>query len=698
MFRNASGGPWRRIAVIGGLSAAAFSGPILDLYGRNPDVWVANRSSSTQMILFGIGVVLLIPALFILLSLVVGALSERADRYLYIGSVALLSIAIGFVVSRQIIPSHTKWALVLTLAIAGVVTWLVLNAEGIVALSAIAVPVLLAIFLIWSQTASLMWSGPEPVGAADTVGSPHSVLMIQLDELPLASLMSQGGTINADLFPNLARLADRSTWYRNALADSIATSQSVPAILSGRTGEETGEGSSFATRPNNLFTLLGESYDMHVIEWVTELCPEYLCPEFAGRQPISFVNVVKDVGVVYGHLTLPNWGRERLPAIDTAWTGFLGATETASPEDVEIRSLPVAPEPDRDDWLSWMQRISNGISPGGPPTLSFAHLGTPHVPWNVNPSGSQYLKPEEHLDVQGVDGDGRWNATGHQNVVGLQRHLFELGAFDAMLGQMIDHIDRLDAWDDIMFVVIADHGASFQAGQHRRWPFLDNRDDLYRIPLFIKYPGQQEGVIDDRAVFGVDVVPTIVDVLDIATDWTFDGTSLVTLDEEREHQPRRWCCNGAGVSTDLATLFAQVESGYEVIPHREDWTGVVAADVEFGDLLGQPVSAELRSQRAKFTWTVDLGPLSGVDRSAGFVQTLVSGRLDLEEAPPDGALAVVLNDVFAGVAWVSPSGEEFYGLVAEDLVRDGTNDFELLVPDGRGGWMSGSERLSDAES
>ena len=52
---------WRRLAVIGGLGALAFVAPLLDLYGKNPEVFVANRTNVAEIVAFAVGVALLIP-------------------------------------------------------------------------------------------------------------------------------------------------------------------------------------------------------------------------------------------------------------------------------------------------------------------------------------------------------------------------------------------------------------------------------------------------------------------------------------------------------------------------------------------------------------------------------------------------------------------------------------------------------------
>jgi hypothetical protein len=559
--------------VLAGLSAVAFTWPLLDLYGKNPDVFVANRSSAAQIFLFAFGVALFVPLLCWAVLGVANVIGGRAPTMAYYAMVVLLALATGLVVSRQATPDSTFLAIALTLAVAWLVVWIVRTLDTVFIVAAVALPVLLFMFLGTSATASLIWSEPEEIEIPATIGSPSNLVFLQLDEFPIASIMNTDGTINDKLFPNFARLADEGTWYRNALSTSIATTQSVPAISTGLRGEA-GVSPSYADHPNSLFTLLGDSYQMHVIEWVAQLCPEEICPDYAGRSPARFASLLKDVGVVYGHLTLPPVARDDLPAIDTSWRGFLGQANTPSGAGVEVDGLPVPPDPVRAQWVDWVQRLINGIDAGSPPTLSYAHLQSPHVPWVLNPSGTQYVRPEQYTEVEGLEGNGFWEADPWAALLGFQRQLYQLGFLDTMIGRLLDHIQETGTWDDTMIVVIADHGESFVPGEHRRWPYDNNRADLYRIPLFIKYPGQTTGQTVDVAAFGTDVFPTIVDALDIDTDWVFDGMSLRDVTVDRPHVPLKWCCNGSGVSTDVNILFDQVKRNHEWVPDQSSWLGI----------------------------------------------------------------------------------------------------------------------------
>ncbi len=686
---------WHRFLVICGLSAAAVAAPLLDLYGRNPEVFVANRSTGGQIVLFGLLVTFTMPILALVILVIADTLGPRASAAAYLVLLVLSGAATGLVISRQVVPESTLGAVAVAVAVTAVILLLRRWFESSLRLVALALPAVLILFLSFSPTSRLLWVEPA-VASPDTshVGIPAPIVFIQLDEFPTASMMDEDGTINEALFPNLARLADSGTWYRNALSVSIATTQGVPATMTGRLGDED-LSPTVIEHPDNLFTLLGDTYEMHVIEWVTDLCPEDVCEDYAGRAPARFASLVQDVGVVYGHLTLPESARENLPGIDNSWKGFVGQQDNPPAAPVAVDDHPVPKEGVRSEWIDWIQRIINGVVRDSPPTLHYVHLNAPHVPWRINPSGTHYERPEQYTEVDGIDGSGRWIRDPEIARLGFQRHLYQLGFLDRMLGSLFDELERTGNWDKSLIVVVADHGASFVVGEHRRWPFENNRDDLYRIPLLVKYPGQVVGEIRDEPAFTIDILPTIVDALDISTDWTFDGQSLLELEgTDRPHEIIHWCCSQEGGGTNLSVLFDEVERNHQWVPDQKSWLGVAAVG-PYADLVGKPVSDLAPETSDELRWSLDhADALATVDRRSGLVQTLITGRLELPAGVEGNALLVAVNGRVAGAGFVSrdtPTGGQIRALIAEELLRDGRNQVTILVPNANGsGWLTGS--------
>ena len=464
---------WRRSLVILGLLTAGVAAPVLDLYGRNPSVFVANRSTPQQIVMFGLLVTFTLPLVAVIILTITEKISTRAADIAYYVLVGVAAAATGLVISRQLLPENTIGAIGLALGITVLVLVLYRRIEPGLLFFSVLGPAVLVMFLLISPTSRLLAEPAAPTVAPDKVGLAAPIVFIQLDELPLASLMDEDGEINAALFPNFARLANSGNWYRNALSNSIATTSSVPAILTGVLGDKD-QSPSLIDHPNNLFTLLGAGYEMHVVEWLTDMCPEELCKDYAGRGPARFGSLLQDVGIVYGHLSLPESAARRPPQHRRQLERLSRPGGEPGGGSGRCGGSPGPGPGQRSKWIDWMERIIDGVEVDAPPTLHFAHLQAPHIPWRINPSGSHYERPEQYDEVDGVEG-GKWVLRADLARLGYQRHLYQLGFVDQRLGALFERLDATGIWDESLIVVIADHGASFVPGEHRRWPMEANR-------------------------------------------------------------------------------------------------------------------------------------------------------------------------------------------------------------------------------
>jgi hypothetical protein len=65
-----------------------------------------------------------------------------------------------------------------------------------------------------------------------------------------------------------------------------------------------------------------------------------------------------------------------------------------------------------------------------------------------------------------------------------------------------------------------------------------NYQQILWTPLFVKYPGQATGKVDDRPAQSIDILPTVAQVLGTKVPWKIDGTSL--LGPVRQDFPRKF--------------------------------------------------------------------------------------------------------------------------------------------------------------
>ena len=176
-----------------------------------------------------------------------------------------------------------------------------------------------------------------------------------------------------------------------------------------------------------------------------------------------------------------------------------------------------------------------------------------------------------------------------------QLHSMQVGAADAIVSEMIDHLRATGAWDDTLLVVLGDHGTSFTLPDIWRKVTDANRDEVYRMGMFIKAPGQTEGEIRDDPAETIDVMPSIADLLDARTDWEFDGHSLYAGSAAHTH-PK--------VSEDVEAVFAIADHRAQSFPNGDDWIGLAAVG-DNGDLVGTRVDDHGRGQSSAYRVRLD---------------------------------------------------------------------------------------------
>ena len=126
-------------------------------------------------------------------------------------------------------------------------------------------------------------------------------------------------------------------------------------------------------------------------------------------------------------------------------------------------------------------------------SLYVLHFLLPHVPWRYLPSGRVYGLSE---DIRGLKSE-HWVDDASPVVEGYQRHLLQVAYVDRVLGDTLAKLKSARIYDDALVIVAADHGCSFHPGGSRRALRPANWADVLRVPLLVKLPAQQTGIVSD---------------------------------------------------------------------------------------------------------------------------------------------------------------------------------------------------------
>jgi hypothetical protein len=235
-----------------------------------------------------------------------------------------------------------------------------------------------------------------------------------------------------------------------------------------------------------------------------------------------------------------------------------------------------------------------------------------------------------------------------------QLHSMQVGAADSLVSEMLDHLRSLPSWDDTLIVVTSDHGTNLTSPDMGRMRITDaNREEAYRVPLFVKLPGQTEGEISDVSAQTIDVLPTIVDALDIETDWEFDGHSLLD-GSEATIEPK--------VSEDVDAVFDIARRRAETFRYGDDWVALAAVG-EHGDLVGRDVTEFALGPVSDYSVTIDQADqFASLPTADGEMPFAMSGRVEGPSEPPE--LLVAINGRLAGVVGgYRPSGDGWSSIV-----------------------------------
>lgn len=646
------------------LTSFVWARPIFSSFGRSPETFVARGADWTDVLEFALLVLLLPPALVVAGELVLQAVwppLRRGARFVVVG-------VLGGLVTWQVFGYFVDSPGALGIVVASLGGVLIAVAEArlpsartFLRYASIGALVFLVEFVALSPVSSIVFGerhgGVDRAAAAEVAAQlgPDAppVVLVVFDGLPTEMLLDGTGHIDADLYPNIAALAGDATWYRNHTTVAQYTLTAVPAILSGQRPDYGDTPPVAGNYRNNLFTLLGKSYDLHVGEHVTGICPVEMCPEEPGSP-------------------LPGLARDA----QHIWRSQMSDVQL----DPEL--VPKAFDARYEKMSQWIdqQDFRRGDRPG----LYVYHLLLPHPGWNYLPDGSGYAAAGSPPPGMVFDTWGEWGET-----VARQRHVLQAQAADRLLGQLIGKLKQDGIYDDALVAITADHGYAF--AQDAPWRALDkdNVDEILWTPLIIKDPGQTRGVIDDRNVNATDIVPTIAQAIGIDhLPWKTSGEPASEAGDRPEGA--KWV-----VDWRYARLKPEGDSHIVHVDGDAYFRKVLAADfvdgtgdlaawrhTEYGGLVDTKVADhEVAGGKPAATAQVEAPDRwQHVDTGYPPLELVGVAALDGEQR-----VAVAANGTIAAVVPTKPGGfgvSLVHALMWPGALRDGANDVRLYLVDG----------------
>lgn len=670
------------------LCGFAIAQPIYDWVSRQPEFLVAHGFDLLRAIVLVVLLSGFVPAV-----IAAGILCFRVFGWSTLHTMQALAIGLlGGLLALQSLSSAAPWLAFLlagTAAAAVAIAYAKLTTvRSILAVSALGAVLFPVIFLATDPVRSMAFGhGSVGYAFADESQQPHDeVVLIVLDELPLAALLERERTIDAERFPNFARLAETSTWYPNTTGVHISTTLTLPALVTGKMPDPDRKQPRWQTHSHNVFTWAASVYGRAVVgvEAVTELCPPSLCGNESTDRGTALARLGLDVSVLLGYVLLPEkLARARLPEIHNRWHNLVDlgpeAPETPGLMDrfwTHIRS---------DRAHVWREFVRD-MEPG----FNFLHILLPHGPHMYLADGTRY-----HGPVQGMDTTGTiWQAVSLSRVE-YQRYLIQLQFTDRLLGELIDRLQETGRWDSTLLVVTADHGKSFRLQTHKRHVMSESLQDVLNVPLFIKEPGQSQGRVDNYRATILDIVPTMTDILGHELPWQTDGQSLVAEKRPDRHAVRVSCLGNA--CSEPITARAR---NHQVLLDPEEieatdtlawkrntitWStrlGLFVPQSRHTDLLGHRIEEFALSRDAQAEVEIYESDSFKHVRPDSDIPALIRGRIHGSVLPTEVTLAVALNHRVVGLAspvnWNDTPGY-FATLVPASAFTAGRNELAVYT-------------------
>lgn len=172
----------------------------------------------------------------------------------------------------------------------------------------------------------------------------------------------------------------------------------------------------------------------------------------------------------------------------------------------------------------------------------------PHEPWDP---------PQHYVDLYNPDYDGeeiiypRYDYADYLTDRELEhcRALYagEVSLVDRWVGHLLERVEDLGLADETAIIFTTDHG--FLHGEHgiigksligsRYFGYVPLWSEIARIPLMIRLPGQTQGKRLSGLAQPPDLMPTILELLDVADPGTTHGHSLAGVMTRGEAHPRQ---------------------------------------------------------------------------------------------------------------------------------------------------------------
>lgn len=256
-------------------------------------------------------------------------------------------------------------------------------------------------------------------------------------------------------------------------------------------------------------------------------------------------------------------------------------------------------------------------------------LHKPHMPWNVPrkyydlhpldqielpphkeddladipPAGLRFAKPEG--DHKRILDSGRWKEA-------VQGYLAAVSYADAMIGRLLEALDKSPYASNTIIVLWGDHGWHFGEKQH--WRKFALWEEATRAPLIWVAPGiTKPNSVSERTVDFMSIYPTLTDLAGLPTPGHVQGKSIRSLLAD---PTAPW--SDPAITTYNFSNHAVRTEGWRYIRYAngdEELYDETKDPYEWRNLAGQAEFAEKKAELAALIPTTNTPDISGSQRN-----------------------------------------------------------------------------------
>jgi len=348
---------------------------------------------------------------------------------------------------------------------------------------------------------------PEP----ETWAEEWNVLLVTLDTTRADRLGCYGR--EGASTPNLDALAEDGVRFETAISTAGITPMSHASILTGR--------NNYSHGLRVFFGDLGHRLPAGVPS-LPELLRErgWHTAGFVSSYPVS-----QAYGLARGYQTFHTGLEDTLGTLDLSRQQRHSSTWEDGPRNNTQRRA----DETVDDALTWLEEHGD------------------QGPWHVwlhvfDVHDFSLVPPQTFAEERGVTYDP--SVSSKDVAVRDSMYDFELAYVDQQIGRVLQYLRETGQYERTLIVVTADHGQGLTDGVRDHGWMLHRL--LYewsiRVPLLLKLPeaaeGQQVGVVVPELVRTIDILPTVLEALDLAPPVGVEGRSVLPILRGALDEPR----------------------------------------------------------------------------------------------------------------------------------------------------------------